>query len=1258
MLARVLPRHNDVDDVDLGDRLADMRLLLIVRRMMALGAFAVVAAAGLGWIPLAGGMSLVLFVGAILAEAEVAYVARVRTLRAFEHGVAVFAIGQIAVVGGIMHVGTDVVWVGLLAFPLGLAGSGVLLPGRALAVVTTIASIVFTGITLGHEVGIVPHSHMVASSALDHGAAAASNLVVTAFSILVVSAFVFPAVSFLTFSATRRASKARREARIATMERRVAIEVASESRDQIEMWRAERENGQTRQNRELEEQNRELATMNAVSLALSGPMDEEGATERAVRLVARLMQVPAVQLYVAPSGGTPSHQLLVLAGPVDRISGLDVSRMREAMWQAGPRVIDADEAGDGDEAAGHPFALAPLTAKGRQVGSIAAIGERPGGWDDSSLRLIELIGRELGVALENERLFRDAVEAAAVETLLNDISRVAGAGETESAFRETLERVADQIGACVAVAVAVTAQDGSSEVIARYAVAGSEQLELATDAFLPDVVALVAERDGPLLCGEGDEAPLPERLAEAGARAAAVVPLRVLVVGAGLADGEAGEDGALLNTVQAALLFVAESSDALGRASLSLLARLATILEGRLERDALSRLQERRISELRGLARVAATIQSTIDPERLYAGFARAVFDLVPYEHMYVARLDASGSRLEYVRRFAAEGRSLPDPALKPGDRNHHWLRGRTVSQWSDNDVLPSFIDDGDVRGLVAPMRPKGQPLGVVVVSIRDASIDWQGALLNQATEHLALALDGASLYRQATERAARLQVFGNLASTVASVVDLRDAFDDFVDEMRWIVPFDSAVMFLVSEDGDELEVYAACPPKPVERRTPQLLDRSPLSLAVERGNAVTFERSDPALQDYDWSALGIDAESVAAVPVVHDGKTQAIFAIVRTEPSDYDVEQLSILEEIAGLLSVSIDRLRLYERAEHNSRHDPLTGLPNQRYLDERLVSLRAGLTEDGESALLMLDVDELKAFNDTLGHEAGDRVLILLAREIRAVCRGEDFVARVGGDEFVIVMEHAGEQAALAVAERLHRTLKDVHTEIPGAPTSIRVSIGVALAPTDGRSAADLLRAADLAMYDVKFNDGARTQLAREAKNRTSPARRLRRRQNQAGTDALLDAVASGASDAEREALADAERYALATAVRLDFHPDALTSVRLTAAAYAARRYEDRERQRVRDGALAMIDGYNDEWRRIDGRVVEDGEHIARCVTELAWLTAPPPTGGGLGVDDALARLHELYGDVPDALFKALELVARERADRSGERTDARAA
>ena len=156
----------------------------------------------------------------------------------------------------------------------------------------------------------------------------------------------------------------------------------------------------------------------------------------------------------------------------------------------------------------------------------------------------------------------------------------------------------------------------------------------------------------------------------------------------------------------------------------------------------------------------------------------------------------------------------------------------------------------------------------------------------------------------------------------------------------------------------------------------------------------------------------------------------------------------------MAGLLAVTIDRFRLYERAEYNARHDLLTGLPNQRYLNERLAELRAGIAEDGESALLMIDLDDLKAFNDTLGHEVGDRVLQIVADEIRQACRTDDFVARVGGDEFVVVMEDADVETATSVADRVHERLADAHMQIDGAPTRIRVSIGVAIAPVSGRT------------------------------------------------------------------------------------------------------------------------------------------------------------------------------------------------------------
>ncbi len=181
--------------------------------------------------------------------------------------------------------------------------------------------------------------------------------------------------------------------------------------------------------------------------------------------------------------------------------------------------------------------------------------------------------------------------------------------------------------------------------------------------------------------------------------------------------------------------------------------------------------------------------------------------------------------------------------------------------------------------------------------------------------------------------------MLGNLASTVASAVDLRDTFDEFADEMRWIVPFDRALMLLVDNESGEVEEYASCPPAAGDRRATRVLTAgTPLAEAVRAGEAITLERTDPELAQLDWKLFGIDAQCVAAVPVVRDGETEAVFAIVRHARIGFDAEELLALEEVAGLIAVSIDRLRLYERAGFNARHDPLTGLPNRRFLDERL--------------------------------------------------------------------------------------------------------------------------------------------------------------------------------------------------------------------------------------------------------------------------------------------------------------------------------
>ncbi|MGP9820797.1 bifunctional diguanylate cyclase/phosphodiesterase [Salinarimonas sp. NSM] len=158
-------------------------------------------------------------------------------------------------------------------------------------------------------------------------------------------------------------------------------------------------------------------------------------------------------------------------------------------------------------------------------------------------------------------------------------------------------------------------------------------------------------------------------------------------------------------------------------------------------------------------------------------------------------------------------------------------------------------------------------------------------------------------------------------------------------------------------------------------------------------------------------------------------------------------------------------------------ARHDSLTGLPNRASLRERLKErLAEANRHDRPFSVLCLDLDRFKVVNDTMGHAAGDMLLDLVADRLRGVVRGEDFLARVGGDEFVLLCpEAAGSPGGEALARRIIAACAEPFT-LSGKPIEIGVSIGIANAPADGATIDDLLKAADLALYRAK-GDGRNT-------------------------------------------------------------------------------------------------------------------------------------------------------------------------------------
>ncbi|HEX2843502.1 sensor domain-containing protein [Hyphomicrobium sp.] len=164
--------------------------------------------------------------------------------------------------------------------------------------------------------------------------------------------------------------------------------------------------------------------------------------------------------------------------------------------------------------------------------------------------------------------------------------------------------------------------------------------------------------------------------------------------------------------------------------------------------------------------------------------------------------------------------------------------------------------------------------------------------------------------------------------------------------------------------------------------------------------------------------------------------------------------------------------RLRLEDRIEHLALHDGLTDLPNRMLLSERLEHALATRQEDESISVLYLDLDRFKQVNDTLGHTVGDALLKTVADRIRSCVRSTDTVARIGGDEFIVVQvsKEPIKNAAL-LSERLIDSVGAPYA-LHGHAVEIGVSIGIAIAPQDGGDQDQLLHNADIALYRSKAN------------------------------------------------------------------------------------------------------------------------------------------------------------------------------------------
>ncbi len=341
----------------------------------------------------------------------------------------------------------------------------------------------------------------------------------------------------------------------------------------------------------------------------------------------------------------------------------------------------------------------------------------------------------------------------------------------------------------------------------------------------------------------------------------------------------------------------------------------------------------------------------------------------------------------------------------------------------------------GDMRAVAMPLA-----LGLsVVLELRSILIERQAAL------------DDAVFQLRALRQVARL------LSSVHSVEETEQLILDFMAEVffAWW-----ACLYRPEGTGYGPKVFRSLN----DRLRPAPIDKIALDKALPSGSAAS------GADDVAVAALvGPGAELV--VPLDAGAERMAVLVLgSRISDKFYGRAELELAGTLSFAAAIALKNSELVEQLHSAATTDELTGLYNRRALEERLAAeISRSLRHQLHTSVLLLDLDRFKVVNDTLGHAAGDRLLIAVARVLRQQCRALDVVGRLGGDEFLVILPMTKPAEAQVFVARVQASLREMEKNNPEfGPCTL--SMGIAESPRHGTTVSSLLAAADTALYKAK--------------------------------------------------------------------------------------------------------------------------------------------------------------------------------------------
>jgi diguanylate cyclase (GGDEF)-like protein len=482
-------------------------------------------------------------------------------------------------------------------------------------------------------------------------------------------------------------------------------------------------------------------------------------------------------------------------------------------------------------------------------------------------------------------------------------------------------------------------------------------------------------------------------------------------------------------------------------------------------------------------AEAPSTVSTSDDPELAILAarletFQATAADLVSTENVdqVLARITDRAGLAVRAQRHLLVVRPFPDADPKI----HHV--GVTASEAASlaAELLAEDVDDHGGSWLIVDIASARRHYGRLA-AVYDEGITFFPAEQVQLAAYARLAaaaLDAATALEESRREATTARALFTLARALANVGTPVEIAERIIGAIPDMVGCDSSTVSLWNPERQTMEVAAAVGADPAGealiRAVPVGLSDTPRlqqMLSELKPQFLETASSDAFLAER-LRAGGMVAAAV--VPIAAGGEFLGIVtAAVRDDPERLraDPDLLQRLTGLSDLAATALQNARLVERIRHQALYDPITGLPNKRLLEDRIIhALAEGKRTGGGFSLFFLDLDRFKNVNDTLGHAVGDQLLRQVAMRLTATMREEDTIARLGGDEFALVIPRVvNSDVARVVADKLYAALQEPFC-VGDQRLFITSSIGIAISPADGDSYESLLKHADIAMYRAK--------------------------------------------------------------------------------------------------------------------------------------------------------------------------------------------